>query len=78
MATKISDKIKIIKNNGKINRNHLSNGIRHMANIATIPPKDGLMRLETPSPIWNARMVDCLVMPMTSPTGIITGSVAKA
>jgi hypothetical protein len=36
---------------GKINRNHLSNGTRHILNMAINPPRVGFIRLEIPSPI---------------------------
>ena len=42
------------------------------------PPKEGFIRFDTPSPIWKARMVVCLVKPNNSPVGIIMGNVARA
>ena len=55
MATARTKAIAEIKNTiiatGKIKRNHLFKGTRHMLNMAIKPPRVGFKRLDTPSPI---------------------------
>lgn len=66
------------KNSGKTNFTHLTKGTFAKLRTAIKIPEVGIIIFEKPSPLVNANTAVCLVIPMRSASGAISGIVTAA
>ncbi len=78
MIKNIIESTKSIPNNGKTNLSHFVYGTFEIASTAIKVPEVGMTMFEKPSPHVNANTAVCLVTPMRSDNGAISGIVTAA